>query len=122
MEKQQDLTGGVVAVDFDGVLHSYTSGWTGYQPIDPPEPGAREFVEWLMDQGAEVVIVSSRANRRRGVRAIRQWLQVHGFPEVEITHRKVRAVAYVDDRAVPYGQGNWGACRSRIAGLSAHLP
>lgn len=35
----------IIAVDFDGVLHSYISGWKGARNIpDPPTPGA---IRWL---------------------------------------------------------------------------
>ena len=35
----------ILALDFDGVLHSYTSGWQGADVIsDPPVPGAIEFL------------------------------------------------------------------------------
>lgn len=111
------FAGRTVVVDFDGVLHSYASGWTGVRPQDPPEPGALEFVEWLIENGAHVVIMSTRANRRRGMRAIRHWLRDHGFPALTVTHRKVNAVAYVDDRAVPYAGGNWSACRDSVLHL-----
>ena len=35
----------IICVDFDGVIHSYTSGWKGIDVIpDDPVPGA---IEWL---------------------------------------------------------------------------
>lgn len=108
----------VVAIDFDGVLHSYTSGWTGYVPDDPPEPGAREFVDWLQAEGYEVVVVSARAITEEGATAIREWLHTHGFPALQVTDRKVRAAAYIDDRAVPYAGGDWESCRSHVARLA----
>jgi hypothetical protein len=113
-----DFAGRTVAVDFDGVLHSYVSRWTGVRPADPPEPGAREFVEWLLAAGARVVVVSTRANRRRGARAIRRWLAEYGFPPLPVTRHKVNAVAYVDDRAVRYSSGNWSACRAAVGELA----
>lgn len=95
-------TGKTVAVDFDGVIHSYTSGWTGPRPTDPPVEGAREFIDALHNAGFNVVIYSSRADTPRGRKHIEHWLLDHEFPVMEITDRKPMAVAYVDDRAVPY--------------------
>jgi hypothetical protein len=91
-----------VAVDFDGVLHSYTSGWTGYRPLDGPEPGALAFVEGLIGSGYAVVVMSSRADHPAGVAGIRGWLAEHGFPALRVTNLKVAAVAYIDDRGVGY--------------------
>ena len=35
----------IICLDFDGVIHSYTSGWKGAAVIpDPPVPGALEFI------------------------------------------------------------------------------
>lgn len=110
----------VVVVDFDGVLHSYSSGWTGYEPLDPPEPGAREFVDWLLAQHFEVVVVSARAGTELGAQAIRDWLKDHGFPELRVTDQKVRAAAYIDDRAVAYLGGDWDGCRRNVMRLTAH--
>ncbi len=50
----------IIALDFDGVLHMYSSGWTGPIPFDPPVPGAVEFCKRLVNQGYEVSIFSTR--------------------------------------------------------------
>ena len=35
-----------IVFDFDGVIHSYTSGWRGLEVIpDPPVDGIREMIE-----------------------------------------------------------------------------
>jgi hypothetical protein len=109
-----------VAVDFDGVIHTYASGWTGYEPTDGPEPGALEFIERLISDGYRVVIMSSRAHTADGRRHIQRWLLRYGFPVLEVTAQKVMAVAYVDDRAVPYetGSGSWPAALDRIEALT----
>lgn len=109
-----------VAVDFDGVIHTYNSGWTGYTPEDGPEPGALDFIWELIEQGYRVVVMSSRAHNAEGLAAIHDWLLANGFPELEVTHEKVMAVAYVDDRAVPYstGSGEWSAVAARISALA----
>jgi hypothetical protein len=97
-----------VAVDFDGVLHSYTSGWTGDIPTDPPEAGSLEFINKLIDEGYEVVIYTTRAETVEGLHATYRWLQINGFPNVELTSGKPKAIAYVDDRAVPYNRHRYG--------------
>lgn len=109
-----------VSVDFDGVLHSYKSGWTGYRPTDEPEPGALDFISDLMGEGYTPVVVSARADCEEGVTEIRKWLALWGFPEMEVTGRKVAAVAYVDDRAVHYqpGSKNWAGVLNHITDLA----
>lgn len=113
-------TGKTVSVDFDGVLHTYRSGWTGPKPTDPPEPGALEFVEHLIAIGLKPVIVSSRADNDEGVQHIKNWLDEHGFPALQVSHSKVQAIAYVDDRAVRYdtGSGAWPAVLEQIKDLA----
>lgn len=67
----------ILCLDFDGVVHSYSSGWRGARNIpDPPVDGALAFmcaalVEW------DVVIHSSRARYFGGIWAMRRWLKHH---------------------------------------------
>jgi hypothetical protein len=90
-----------VAVDFDGVLHSYASPWVNAETIpDPPVPGA---IEWLNRIGADfdVVVHTTRGGTPEGVRAIYQWLAFNGFcGEIKlVTNVKQPALVYIDDRA-----------------------
>ena len=59
-----------VVFDFDGVIHSYTSGWKGIDVIlDEPVKGIKEVIENLRDAGYYVAVVTTRANtneRHRG--------------------------------------------------------
>lgn len=90
-----------VAVDFDGVIHSYTSGWMGADQIpDPPVPGAIEFLNELALHYT-VVIFTTRAGHEGASAAIMAWLIEHGFEAefVEITNVKGPAIFYLDDRA-----------------------
>jgi len=89
-----------ICLDFDGVLHSYDSPYTSVDVIpDPPVPGAQEFCEELIRRGFEVHVLSSRAASEDGRHAIRLWLAEHCFPRLEsITHEKLPATIYVDDR------------------------
>ena len=56
-----------VVFDFDGVIHSYTSGWKGQSVIpDPPVPGIKEAIAEIRDAGYEVVVVSTRCASVQG--------------------------------------------------------
>ena len=64
----------ILCLDFDGVIHSYASGWNGAAFIpDPPVPGAIEFL-WEAITLFEVHIFSSRSNQPGGIDAMRTWL------------------------------------------------
>lgn len=118
-----------VAVDFDGTLHPYTDGWTGSVPEDePPIPGAKTFVAWLINDGFDVVIFSTRADHDDGRVGIEQWLaKWFGYgiaAQLRVTHEKPPAVAYVDDRAVPVDPSDpeWEAVLARVHVLAAGRP
>lgn len=97
-----------LAVDFDGVLHSYESGWMGTDKIpDLPVSGAIHFLSDAIAQFDSVIIFSTRANCELGRNAIRKWLQEQGLPKykvnkLNITSEKLPATVYLDDRAVPF--------------------
>lgn len=76
-----------IAVDFDGVLHRYDSGWQGARNIpDPPVEGAMRWLLDVMDQ-AEVQVVSSRARSWGGRHAIQRWLQARLAEELHALER-----------------------------------
>lgn len=97
-----------ICVDFDGVIHSYTSGWQGADVIlDPPVPGA---IEWLneMVKRFEVVIFTTRADQEGANLAIGRWLNKHGLNgTVTITSQKKPALVYIDDRAFRFDGVNF---------------
>lgn len=98
-----DKPGKTVVLDFDGVLHSYVSDWTGVEPQDDPVPGAQDFCRRLLSEGYKVAVVSTRCREPQGVQAVTAWLVRHDFPMgLFVTCEKVPAVAYVDDRAVHF--------------------
>lgn len=67
----------ILCLDFDGVLHSYTSGWKGATVIpDPPVPGALEFVVRALER-FQVAILSSRSHQWFGRHAMKRWLRKH---------------------------------------------
>ncbi len=67
--------GQLLALDFDGVVNSYTSGWIKDDPLALPDravPGAFSFIE-LAQQHFNVVIHSSRLRYDGGEQAIKAW-------------------------------------------------
>ena len=56
-----------VVFDFDGVIHSYTSGWQGVDVIpDAPVEGIETAIKCLRHYGYEVVVVSARCREPEG--------------------------------------------------------
>jgi hypothetical protein len=109
----------ILCLDFDGVVHSYTSGWKGAWTIpDPPMPGVLDFIIDAMLDGWDVVIHSSRARYPFGITAMRAWLSEHAgnqwdtmgpsLCDVRFTRWKPPAVLTIDDRAMRF-DGCWPA-------------
>lgn len=68
----------ILCLDFDGVLHSYSSGWKGARNIpDPPVAGAMAFLLDALAADFEVAIHSSRSRYFGGRRAMKAWLRHH---------------------------------------------
>lgn len=97
----------ILVLDFDGVLHSYTSGWQGAAIIsDPPVAGAIEFC-WEASRHFDLWIVSSRCSQDLGIGAIRDFLDKYGFPDTfTISSEKPPAYLTLDDRAMMF-RGYW---------------
>lgn len=99
-----------VAVDFDGVIHSYTSGWQGAHVCsDPPVEGA---IEWLTKTARKftVVILTTRGDQEGGNEAVMEYLYTWGYdgPPLLVTSKKIPALVYIDDRAYRFtGPDSW---------------
>lgn len=91
-----------ILIDFDGVLHQYTSGWQGINCVaDPPVIGAFEMLNKYLDY-FEVFIYSTRCESEEGTDAIRKWFRFHNFErlhELQYTYWKQPAWLIIDDRA-----------------------
>lgn len=67
----------ILCLDFDGVIHSYSSGWKGAHIIpDGPVPGALDFIVEATKTWS-VAIFSSRSKSLRGRWAMKDWLYRH---------------------------------------------
>ena len=90
-----------VVFDFDGVIHSYKSGWQG-ETVIPDEPvlGIKETIKEIRDAGYEIVVVSTRCSSNEGYWAIRNWLWKNGIEVDRVLTEKPPAIVYIDDRAI----------------------
>ena len=109
----------ILCLDFDGVIHSYKSGWKGPRTIpDPPTEGAIQALLEYMDH-FKVMIYSSRSNYWFGRRAMQRWLLVHlmqaglndyearkVIDEIGWPRHKPPAYVTLDDRALQF-KGEW---------------
>lgn len=110
----------ILCLDFDGVIHSYKSGWKGVDVIpDDSVPGAMEFIDRAR-QHYRIAIFSSRSHQQNGIRAMQLWmkLQLHRYSEgdeaaaeaiyceIEWPTYKPAAKITIDDRAIRF-DGTW---------------
>lgn len=108
----------ILCLDFDGVIHSYTSRWQGADVIpDPPVDGAIAFMLGALHH-FDVVIFSSRSHQSGGVAAMKAWLKIHagstwyespdgpGLEDVRFVDVKPPAMVTLDDRAITF-TGTW---------------
>jgi len=108
-----DLTGRkpILCLDFDGVCHSYTSGWKGAAVIpDPPVPGLFEFLSKASNE-FEINIYSSRSNQEGGIKAMADWFERHLPPDAKnimlrFPTEKPPAFVGIDDRVITF-MGEW---------------
>lgn len=90
-----------VVFDFDGVIHSYSSGWKGEDNIpDPPVSGIQEAIQGIRESGYRVVVVSTRCRSAYGMGAVRRYLRDNGITVDDVMSEKPPAVCYIDDRAI----------------------
>ena len=90
-----------VVFDFDGVIHSYKSGWQGTDIIpDPVVPGIIEAIDHLRAHGYMVVIVSTRCASSEGMEAVKDYLAENQIVVDGVLAEKPPALCYVDDRAI----------------------
>jgi hypothetical protein len=128
-----------VAVDFDNVLHSYTSPWSHAADIkDPPLPDALAWLEQFAADGARIILHTCRLTGWNPMQAgffagdpdavqaaIWEWLKRHGLSEAACARvslwtwvGKPHADAYVDDKAIAFCGDFMSA--SKLKGMVAY--
>lgn len=115
------MTKPILCLDFDGVIHSYMSGWKGADVVsDPPVQGAVKFIFDALEH-FDVQVYSSRSGQDGGIFAMQEYLTYCMEEELrcdeviarEIAVFKVKwptekppAMVTIDDRAITF-TGAW---------------
>lgn len=114
----------ILCVDFDGVIHSYTSPWAGPLVIsDPPVKGAIKWL-WKATEYFDVQIYSSRSKEPGAVEIMLEYMVnfslhefgpdhpmstfpsvAHDYP-ITFAVEKPAAFLTIDDRAICF-EGDW---------------
>lgn len=136
-----------LCIDFDGVVHAYTTKWTNAWTIaDGPVAGAIPALLGLLDAGFDVAIHSSRSKNILGRWAMKSWLgreiaahwqeggRVPSDAEVECwgdakgIYRKFSwpwfkpaAMMTIDDRALTFN-GDWSDSAYSAEAIRAFKP
>lgn len=85
--KEKSIT---LEIDFDGVIRDTQTG----KPVE----GALKAMKWLDSKGRKMVISTAREDLDN----VQKWLNKYGFDRWELTNKKIRATAIIDDRAIRF--------------------
>lgn len=121
LEKGEKMRKPILCVDFDGVIHLYTSPWTNAETIsDGAVPGALRWL-WEATKHFDVQVYSSRSKELIGRLAMLSWMINRSYEEfghdhpmcgptagypITFAHEKPAAFLTIDDRALCF-DGDW---------------
>jgi hypothetical protein len=103
-----------LAIDFDGVVHTFDKGWHDGTCYGDPIDGSLEAIESL-SKDYNIIIFSAKVRPDRplvggqtGKELVQEWLEKHNVMQYvdDITHEKPRAEYYIDDKAIRF-ENNW---------------
>jgi hypothetical protein len=103
----------IIAIDFDGVIHSFEKGYHDGTIYGTPIEGAIDSIKKISKK-YDIVIYTAKAKKDRplingktGVELIWEWLEKFKIREYikDITAEKPRCICYIDDKAICFK--NW---------------
>lgn len=110
----------VLAIDFDGVIHSNEYGFHDGTVYGTPIKGVEQALKEL-SQKYTLIIHTSKANPSRplingktGKELIWEWLGKYNLKSYikDITYDKINASYYIDDKAIHFN--NWNSVLKKI--------
>ena len=100
-----------ICIDFDGVVHDYSSGWQGEDVFGQMIPNADTGTSVLKQKGWTVIIFTTRKKTDE----LEKWLKEHNITydyinenpgQPDGTSGKIMADVYLDDRGICF-RGRW---------------
>jgi hypothetical protein len=102
-----------IAIDFDGVIHSFEFGYYDGTIYGTPILGTLESIKKISNK-YKIVIYTAKAkldrplvNGKTGIDLVWDWLRKYDLDKYifEVTAEKPRAICYIDDKAIRFV--NW---------------
>jgi hypothetical protein len=99
-----------IAIDFDGVIHSFELGYHDGTIYGTPLPGAIENIKRLSKK-FKLIIYTAKAkpdrpliNGKTGIELVWEWLGEYKIDSYisDVTSEKPRAICYIDDKAIRF--------------------
>jgi hypothetical protein len=99
-----------IAIDFDGVIHSFELGFHDGTIYGTPLPGSIDNIKRLSEK-FKLVIYTAKAksdrpliNGKTGTELVWEWLGKYNIDSYisEVTAEKPRAICYIDDKAIRF--------------------
>jgi hypothetical protein len=99
-----------IAIDFDGVIHSFEFGFHDGTIYGTPLPGSLESIRKIAKK-YKIVIYTAKAKKDRplingktGTELVWEWLKKYEIDTLitDVTAEKPRAVCYIDDKAIQF--------------------
>jgi hypothetical protein len=109
-----------IAIDFDGVIHTFDKGFHDGTCYGDPIKGVEEALKKISKE-YNIIIFSSKVkpdrplvNDKTGLQLVDEWLEKHDLKKYisEITCEKPRAKYYIDDKAVEFN--SWDSTMDKI--------
>jgi ribonucleotide monophosphatase NagD (HAD superfamily) len=99
-----------IAIDFDGVIHSFELGFHDGTIYGTPIEGSLEAIKKLSEK-YRIIIYTAKAKKDRplvqgktGVELVWEWLEKYDLAKhiKEVTAEKPRCICYIDDKAIQF--------------------
>lgn len=110
-----------IAIDFDGVIHTFDKGWYDGTCYGEPIEGAVDAIKKI-SENYDIIVFTGKAlpdrplvNGNTGKQLVIKWLEDYNLMQYikEVTYVKPRAEYYIDDKGIEF-TNNWTEILNRI--------